>query len=198
MKMSDATRPAEDDRELVSRYLGGDRRAFEILVERHQPRVFGFVQGMIRDRPTAEELTQDIFVRAFRGIAGFRGDASFSTWLYRITVNHVRDHRISRPIRDRDRETSLDGLEEQGFDPPAGRAGPEEERRAAALEAAFHRCVAALEENLREAFLLRHQQNLDYGAVAETLKISRANAKVRVHRAREKLMAILREQGFDV
>ena len=86
------------DEDLVALARSGDRAAFEELVQRHADRLFGVVLRMVSDRQEAEEVTQEAFLRAWRGLGGFKGDARFFTWLYRIGVNEAR-RRLERGSR---------------------------------------------------------------------------------------------------
>jgi RNA polymerase sigma-70 factor (ECF subfamily) len=153
---------------------------------------------MVRDPALAEELTQDAFIKAYRNLSSFREEARFSTWLFRIAVNLCHDHRESLAARVRRKEASLDGLEQQALDPRTGTARPDELVEDREVAAGFQAGLDALDATYREAFLLRHQEGLGYVEIAEILEISRANAKVRVHRAREMILDALRARGFDV
>lgn len=194
---ADRGRDAEESR-LLESARGGDLRAFSRLVLRHQDAIYGLVVRLVGDADTAEELTQDVFLKAHRGLESFRGDARFSTWLYRIAVNLCHDHRASLAARKRKEETSLEDSEKIGVAIPDPSAGPDDVAAIAQMTRAFQDGLDALEDAYREAFLLRHQRDLAYDEIAEVLGISRSNAKVRVHRAREMILQALREKGHDV
>jgi RNA polymerase sigma-70 factor (ECF subfamily) len=184
--------------ELLERSRRGDHEAYGRLIRSYQDLVYGLVSRMVRDPELAEELTQDAFLKAFRNLSAFRGEAKFSTWLYRITVNLCRDHLGSLASRRRNRELSLDSPELGGLEPAAGLAGPDQEMEAGETAADFQAGLDGLAPMYREAFLLRHQEGLDYQEIAGVLEITVSNAKVRVHRAREMLMEVLRSRGHDV
>lgn len=192
--MNDRDREAE----LLRRAREGDTRAFGRLVETYQDMVYGLVFRMVRDPSLAEELTQDAFVKAYRRLDSFRGDARFTTWLYRIAVNVCHDQRGSAAARNRGLETSLDASEAGSLEPPAAEALPDEDLESREMAALFRAGVNALEPKYRAAFLLRHQEGLSYTEIASILEISENNAKVRVHRAREMVLEALRSRGFDV
>jgi RNA polymerase sigma-70 factor (ECF subfamily) len=189
---------AEEERDLLGRASGGDTRAYGRLVAAYQDRVFGLVFRALRDQAVAEEVTQDVFLKAYRSLASFRGDAKFTTWLYRIAVNACRDHRGSRAARKQSRETSLEGPDGEGTAPPPASGRPDLALEASEVETGFRAGLDSLEPRQREAFLLRHEEGLSYDEIAVVLGISIANAKVRVHRAREALLKTLRDRGFDV
>ena len=176
----------------------GDTRAFSGLVRLYQGRIYGLVRRLVHDEDVAEELTQDAFLKAYRRLDSFRGDARFSTWLYRIAVNVCHDYRGSRTARSRRTEDSLDLPETPEARMPRAGTRPDEEVATREMAEAFQASLDALGPNYREAFLLRHQEDLGYEQIAEVLDISVSNAKVRVHRAREMILDALREQGHDV
>lgn len=184
-----------EERELVRRSRNGDTQAFGRLVRFHQDAIYGLVVRMVRDPGLAEELTQDSFLKAYRAIDSFREASRFSTWLYRIVVNACHDHRGSLAAQVRSRETNID---QPDLNPTAPDTRPDEAVEFGEMADHFEAGLAALEPGHREAFLLRHQEGLEYGEIAEALGISSGNAKVRVHRAREAILAALRARGYDV
>lgn len=186
------------EQEWIDRARCGDLRAFDLLMRRYQTSIYALVRRMVRQDAVAEELTQDVFLKAYQGLGRFREEAAFSTWLYRIAVNHVRDYVASRKARDLKQEMSLEDLELSGFKPTSTVPGPEEATSLAEVATLFDSALKNLEPHLLEAFLLRHQEGLGYEQIALVLEISVANAKVRVHRARERILEELRGLGYDV
>jgi RNA polymerase sigma-70 factor (ECF subfamily) len=184
--------------DLLARSAGGDTGAYARLVRAHQDAVYGLVCRLVGDPMVAEELTQDTFLKAFRSLSSFRGDARFFTWLYRIAVNVCHDHRASQSARNRVRESSLDAPEIGAFDPVAPFARPDEVVEEEEVAEDFQKALDALEAPYREAFLLRHQEGLSYEELAEVVQISKSNAKVRVHRAREMILEALRALGHEI
>jgi len=187
-----------EDSRLLREARDGCTRAFGSLVRRHQDAIFGLVSRMVRDHAVAEELTQDVFLKAFRKLDAFRGDAKFSTWLYRIAVNVCHDYRASVTARIRREEMSLEAGSVKVMALPAPGARPDDQTIAREMAGAFQACLDRLNEPYRGAFVLRHQQGLGYDEIASVLGISRSNAKVRVHRAREMILGHLRRMGHDV
>jgi RNA polymerase sigma-70 factor, ECF subfamily len=188
----------EEERVCLRRASEGDTRAYGRLVAGYQDRVYGLVFRALRNAAVAEEVTQDVFLKAYRSLASFRGDAKFSTWLYRIAVNACRDHHGSRAARKQSRETSLEGPDGEGASPPPAPGRPDLALEASEVETGFQAGLDSLDPRQREAFLLRHEEGMTYDEIAVVLGISIANAKVRVHRAREALLKTLRDRGFDV
>jgi RNA polymerase sigma-70 factor (ECF subfamily) len=176
----------------------GDTEAYGLLVRAHQDLIYALVYRSVRDGAVAEELTQDVFLKAFRSLEMFRGESKFTTWLYRIAVNLCHDQRESLSARNRSRETSLDDVGPVSAEPatPAGR--PDQVLEANEMASTFQAGLDMLDPKYREAFLLRHGEDRSYEEIAEMLGLSVSNAKVRVHRAREMLLAALRSRGFEV
>ncbi|NNC39450.1 MAG: sigma-70 family RNA polymerase sigma factor [Acidimicrobiia bacterium] len=189
---------AEGEDSLLRRSVAGDERAFSELVRRHQDPVFGLIHRMVREDELAEELAQDVFLKAFQGLDKFRSESSFGTWVYRIAVNHVRDYLGSRTARDRKREKSLDGEDLSAFEPISTLPRPDELLQESETAEFFARSLEALDHHLKVAFLLRHQEGRSYADMAEILGITEGNAKVRVHRGREKILLVLRDAGYGV
>ena len=187
-----------EERRLLERARAGDTRAYGRLVRAHEGRVYGLIYRMVDDAALAEELAQDAFVKAYRGLGSFREDARFGTWIYRIATNLCRDHYDSRTARWDRKRTSLEDLGPAGMDPPASGTRPDEDAERNEMARDFDEAVRALDGKYKEAFLLRHHEDLGYDEISRVLEISRSNAKVRVHRARELVLAALRERGYDV
>jgi len=171
-----------DDDELVAAARDGDRDAFEELVRRTYTDTFTLARRLTGNDEDARDVTQDTYLRAWRGIGKFRGDAQFSTWLYRITANTANTH-----LRKR-RRTRAEPLDE--FNDPPERRG--ESHPAAVVEAAdlLERVSAAIDElpeKLRQVVVLRDVYGLSHESIGEELDISVTAAKVRLHRARRKL-----------
>lgn len=183
---------AAESHDWVQRARQGDLEAFAELVREHHGAVYAVVRRMVDEDQVAEELTQDAFLRAFRGLPGFRADARFSTWIHRIAVHLCLDWRASRRHRQERLETSLEALSAAGYDPATEEPGPDQIRELREAEASLQRQLATLSDEHRAAFLLRHQEGRSYEEIAEVLGITVTNAKVRVHRAREALLRGLR------
>lgn len=178
----------------VEEARAGSHEAFRRLMERHQDGVYGITLRLMRDRDEALEAAQDAFLKAFRGLGRFEQRARFSTWLYRIAVNVCYDRLGRRP---RPGEIGLEELLEKGEEPPAGAswsAGGELEARQG--ESALQRALDDLSEIYRMPFVLRQVEERSYEEIAGILGITVINAKVRVHRAREMLVARMKEWGL--
>jgi len=167
-----ASRPALDSD--VALAAGGDRDAFERLYRANSGRVFALCIRMVGDRSAAEELTQDVFVRAWGKLDQFRGDASFSTWLHRLAVNVVLNARKQQG-RHRARHEEMDGendaLPQAGLPVPGMRLD---------LEAA----IAMLPAGARRVFVLHDVEGYTHEEIAEQTGVTTGATKSQLHRAR--------------
>lgn len=182
------------DKALVARFKAGDEAAFEEMVSRYWDRIYAMVHQLLRNTQDAEEVTQDAFIRAHRGLENFRGDSSFSTWLYQIATNlarnrywywwrRKRDKSVSfdQPVGGEDSTTTLAEMFPSTIETPQDVTITNEfqERVSAAME--------FLNEKHREALVLRNIQNLSYEEISDRLGISIGTVKSRIARARESL-----------
>jgi RNA polymerase sigma-70 factor (ECF subfamily) len=175
----------------VGRAQQGDQDAFRSLVERHRDRAYGLALRILRSAADAEDAAQEAFVRAWQALPQFRGDASFSTWLYRIVARQSFD-RLERLKRRRERET---GLGEAG-EIAAGdrRLEPGEEPRARRIE----RLVGMLPETQRAVVTLFYYEDRSVEQVAAALSLPPNTVKTHLSRARARLRdAWLRESGSE-
>lgn len=184
----------ESDEAIVRAVRAGDTEAFARLIDRHEERVFAVLVRLTGDRQAAEELAHETFVRAYRGLGHFRGDASVGTWLVQIAIHLARD-RVRE--RSRSKSVSLDALLEREADAPVfAETRPQYDPLSGLSEReTAERVEAALQElppSYREAFVLFHLQEMPYEAIAETTGDSVGSLKVRVHRARK----LLKEKLF--
>jgi RNA polymerase sigma-70 factor (ECF subfamily) len=182
---------SNDDTALVRACQRGDREAFGLLVARHAAAVLGVASRIVGPGADAEDIAQETFVAAHRAIGGFKLDAKFSTWLYRIAVNKCTDALRAR----RSGQVSID---ETGDDD--GWAGADEETPQWALEQTelageLDRAVAALPVIYRQAFVLRHIEGLGYDEMADIVGVHRDTLKMRVYKARTLLCQALAHLG---
>ncbi len=187
---------------LVIRCKEGDQDAFNQLVSRYWDRIYGMVHQLLRNQQDAEEVTQDAFIRAHRGLSNFRGDSSFSTWLYQIATNLARNRYWYWWRRKRDQSLSFDaplGPDNEGTLAdliPAEQQTPED----AAITEEFTAKVSAgmeqLNEKHREILILRNVRNLSYEEIGQILNLSVGTVKSRIARARENLREKLGSEFF--
>ena len=167
---------------LVLAARDGDRGAFEDLVRATSSDTYSLARRLVGDEDDARDVVQEVYLRAFRGIRRFRGDAQFSTWLHRITANCAATH-LGRRRRHRH--------EELGDDPAVPDASPAHDPELVAESHALRDLLTAelaeLPPRLRAVVVLRDVYDLPHEAIATELGISVAAAKVRLHRARKRL-----------
>ena len=176
----------ELDHGLVKRVQSGDKMAFDLLVRKYQGKVIGLVSRLIRDPMAVEDVAQESFIKAYRGLATFRGDSAFYTWLYRITVNAAKNHLVSKARKAH--EGSIDAQEAEQYessellreyDTPEGVAETEEVR------VAVIRAIECLPEELKMAISLREFDGLSYEGIAEVMECPIGTVRSRIFRARE-------------
>ncbi|MGI4778496.1 MAG: RNA polymerase sigma factor RpoE [Janthinobacterium lividum] len=188
-------RPGEVDFALVQRTVAGDQKAFELLVIKYQRRIERLIGRMVRDVDLVEDIAQETFIRAYRALHQFRGDAQFYTWLYRIAVNTAkkalvdmkRDPTISesalRPASSDDDETYRSGNE------PISEETPETVMAAKEIASAVETAMDALPAELRQAVTLREIEGMSYEEIAEVMDCPIGTVRSRIFRAREAISA---------
>lgn len=191
-----AETPLGVDRELIGRVLSGRRDDFAGLVRRHHAAVLGLCVSMLGDEALADDAAQETFLKAYASLSEYRGDSSFSTWLYRIAANRCLDLRRQRSRRPAE---SLDALVEEES-PRLRRLLSEQEGGKSAEDADLvRRVLDALPEDYRLILTLREVQGLDYKELTQALDCSMDAVKARLRRARldfqEKLRHILGAAG---
>lgn len=191
-------RPEPDsDRALVERTLAGEQHAYELLVLKYQRRIQRLIGRMVRDVDLVEDIAQETFIRAYRALHQFRGDAQFYTWLYRIAVNTAkkalmelkRDPTVPEAAwrtSDDDDETSRPGNE------PIADETPESVLAAKEIGAMVQAAMEALPADLREALVLREIEGLRYEEIAELMQCPIGTVRSRIFRAREAVSTRIR------
>ena len=180
--------------QLVMAAKGGDEDAFATLVRLYEKRVFALAVRMCGSREDAAEAAQEAFLAAWQGLSFFRGDASFSTWLYRLTSNACVDL-LRREGRHRSAAgPSLDD-EELSLDVPDTALSPQDEAERHELREAIDRGLAALSPEHRQILILREMHQLSYDEIAEVLSLDTGTVKSRISRARRQLRNFLLKDG---
>ena len=174
------------DAECVRRVQQGDTDSFEVLVRRHEKAIFNLVYRLLGNYDEAAEVAQEVFLSAFRSIHQFRGEANFSTWLYRIGLNHASARRKSLQTSQQ-RHIPLDGTEviaDGAVDPAKSVEHKEIQQR-------VQQALNSLDPEDARIVLLRDLQDIPYEDVAEMLDIPVGTVKSRLHRARQALKTSL-------
>jgi RNA polymerase sigma-70 factor (ECF subfamily) len=184
----------DSDTLLVERTVAGDQAAFELLVIKYQRRIQRLIGRMVRDVDLVEDIAQETFIRAYRALHQFRGDAQFYTWLYRIAINTAkkfllelkRDLTVSESAFKTDHdddETSWAGNE------PIADETPESLLAAKEIASAVNAAMMALPEELRQALTLREIEGLSYEEISEMMNCPIGTVRSRIFRAREAISA---------
>jgi RNA polymerase sigma-70 factor (ECF subfamily) len=171
-----APSPAPTDEEIVARVLAGETGLFELLMRRHNQRVYRVAIAIVGDRGEAEDVTQDAYVRAFEHLHQFAGRARFSTWLTRIAV-----HEAWARLRRRGRHVAIEDTMETLHSPAAG---PEQGAADHELGRLIEHALAALPRVYGSVFMLREVEGLSTAETAACLDINEETVKTRLHRAR--------------
>ncbi len=187
--MPDAPPPQDADPILVQRAVAGDQRAYELLVIKYQRRIERLIGRMVRDTDLVEDIAQETFIRAFRALPRFRGEAQFYTWLYRIAVNTARKALVDLRRDPLVTEAALHGAESDDA-PTIGseltsEETPESELAAKEIASAVNQAMEALPEELRQAVTLREIEGLSYEEIAGTMHCPIGTVRSRIFRARE-------------
>ena len=185
----------EEDRELVRLSQSGNEAAFEDLVRRHQQRVFALVNGILRRPDDVEDVAQQVFLKAYLGIKKFDQRAAFSTWLYKIAVNECWDYLRKKKVRplvyeadlSEEQVSRLDGIVSANRPPE----GPNDRAEAREL---LERMLDTLPEQDRQLLLLKEVEGFSVQELAEILKLNVNTVKVRLFRARGRIMDLYRRR----
>ena len=167
--------------DVLDRARNGDREAFGQLVALHQHEVFTLAVRLVRDRDQASDVAQDAFIRAWRAMPKFRGDAKFSTWMHRITVNTAWTH------RSKQNKVRLDPLEALQSDPESSSLDPVRAGESVSIAPLITVALMELTESIRTVVVLKDIYDWSHTEIAERLGITVTAAKVRLHRGRKEL-----------
>ena len=191
--------PVPTDQMLVERTVAGDQRAFDLLVLKYQRRIERLIGRMVRDQDLIEDIAQETFIRAYRALAQFRGEAQFYTWLYRIAVNTAKKALVDLKRDPLITETALRGGGADDEDETSGMENeltsaetPETMLAAKEIAATVNSAMEALPEELRQAVTLREIEGLSYEEIAEAMNCPIGTVRSRIFRAREAISAKVR------
>jgi RNA polymerase sigma-70 factor (ECF subfamily) len=185
------------ERLLIRKLRERDEKAFREIVETYGDRVYNVTYRMLGNREEAEDVSQEVFITIFKSIDSFRGDSKFSTWLYRIAVNHCKN-RIKYLSRRHDRDQSeydeeVMGDEAAGAATPNPAPRPDKQLEGVELEQIMQRCIAQLEEEHRVVIVLRDVEDLSYEEICAITNLPTGTVKSRLHRARLVLKKMMLE-----
>jgi len=178
-----AQREDWSDEEVVKRVLDGETALYELLMRRHNQRLYRVARAILRDDAEAEDVMQDAYVRAYQNLASFEGRAKFVTWLTRIAV-HEALTRSRRRLRFQALDPSDESNGEIMQSPPSSTRSPEQQAYDRELAAVLEKAVSSLSEDHRLVFVLRDVEGMTTEETAHCLNLTEENVKVRLHRAR--------------
>ena len=176
------------EKDLIARAADGDASAFNQLMEMHERRMYAVALRMCANREDAQDCLQEAMLRVFRAIGSFKGQSTFSTWLYRITMNTCLDELRRKKNKQ---SSSLDNLLDQGWAPTDTGTSPEKHAMMRELRGHLAKSIQELPEDMRAAIVLRDIQGFAYDEIASMLDTNVGTIKSRISRGREKLREIL-------
>ena len=190
----------EEDFELLAKFKKGDQHAFELLVRKYKMIVYNTIYSIIGDAQEADDIAQEVFLKVYTKAGSFKGKSSFSTWLYRITVNRCVDELRKKNKKIISYETEFNEEEKLKLkDVLAGKEGDiTEELRQKELQDIIQKAMNSLPEKYRIILTLKEMEGLSYIEISKIMKISLAKVKIWLFRARQKLkekLAFLYPQG---
>lgn len=181
------------DLELVQRIQSGDKKSFDVLVLKYQHKVISLVLRYVHDHDTAQDVAQEAFIKAYKGLRNFRGESAFYTWLYRIAINTAKNYLVSQNRRLPD--TDIDAQEAEQFGGESALkeyATPERELLTAEIQTTVTKAIEDLPEDLRTAIMLRELEGMSYEEIAVTMDCPIGTVRSRIFRARESIDKVLR------
>ena len=180
---AEVTKPVEEST-LIQRAMGGDAASFNTLMQAHERRMYAVALRMCGNHEDAQDCLQEAMLRIYRAISAFKAQSSFSTWVYRITMNACLDELRKRKSRT---STSLDGLLDTGWSPVDGGESPEGHAMRREMRRTLQKCIGELPEDMRAAVVLRDIEGYSYEEIAGILDANVGTIKSRISRGRERL-----------
>ncbi len=184
----------EIDRQLVARAQGGDKQAFNLLVEKYQRKLARLLSRFIPDPAEVEDVTQEAFIKAYRALPAFRGDSAFYTWLYRIGINTAKNYLMAMGRRA-PTSTEVEAEEAEGFDEGEQLRDintPESALLTSEIAETVNKTIEQLPEELRTAIQMREIEGMSYEDIAKAMDCPIGTVRSRIFRAREAIAEQLR------
>ena len=177
---------AKVDQLLVERVQKGDKRAFDLLIQKYQHRIVSLVSRYVSDSSEAQDVAQEAFIKAYRAIGRFRGESAFYTWLYRIAINTAKNWIVAKNRRPPLSDIDASDAEQYDMDSRLKeRSTPENELLREEIENTVYGTIANLPEDLRTAIMLRELDGMSYEEIATTMECPIGTVRSRIFRARE-------------
>ena len=184
----------EIDRQLVVRAQGGDKQAFNLLVEKYQRKLARLLSRFIRDPAEVEDVTQEAFIKAYRALPAFRGDSAFYTWLYRIGINTAKNYLMAMGRRA-PTSTEVEAEDAEGFEEGEQLRDintPESALLTSEIAETVNKTIEQLPEELRTAIQMREIEGMSYEDIAKAMDCPIGTVRSRIFRAREAIAEQLR------
>tara|TARA_R110001592_G_scaffold175466_5_gene414681 strand:+ start:5723 stop:6334 length:612 start_codon:yes stop_codon:yes gene_type:complete len=175
------------DQKLVTRVQKGDRTAFDLLLVKYQNRVASIVSRFVDDRNDIADITQEVFIRAFRSIHSFRGDSAFYTWLFRIAINHAKSYLQKNKVRKAQQSNEYSEKQANGHAKYFNIENPENILSRSELAKSIENALAVMPAELSIALILREFDGLSYGEISKVMECPIGTVRSRIFRARELL-----------
>ena len=181
------------DRELVERVKQGEKKAFDLLVQKYQFKIVKLVSRYVHDPSESMDVAQETFIKAYRALPGFRGDSAFYTWLYRIAINTAKNHLVAMGRRPPSSDIDAQDAEQFAGDSLLKEiATPEHLLLKDEIEQVVYKAIEDLPEDLRTAITLRELEGLSYEEIAQSMGCPIGTVRSRIFRAREAIDTKLR------
>ncbi|MEN8129300.1 MAG: RNA polymerase sigma factor RpoE [Pseudomonadota bacterium] len=175
-----------NDLMLIRRVQAGDKSAYDVLVLKYQHKIIKLISRYVHDPDAAQDVAQEAFLKAYRGLTRFRGDSAFYTWLYRISINTAKNHLVAQGRRMPDYE--VDAQEAENYEgAPALRDNdtPERQLLKDEIERTVYRAIKELPDDLKTAITLRELEGMSYDEIAQSMDCPIGTVRSRIFRARE-------------
>lgn len=177
---------ANVDQLLVERVQKGDKRAFDLLIQKYQHRIVSLVSRYVSDPAEAQDVAQEAFIKAYRAVKRFRGDSAFYTWLYRIAINTAKNWIVAKNRRPPNSDIDASDAEQYSISSRLRETStPERELLREEIERTVFDTIAKLPEDLRTAIMLREMDGMSYEEIAITMECPIGTVRSRIFRARE-------------
>ncbi len=183
---------ASVDAELVKRVQAGDKSAYDLLVRKYQSKIINLVSRYVKDPSLAMDVSQEAFIKAYKGLPKFRGDSAFYTWLYRIAINAAKNHLVSQARRQPD--IAVDAAEAEQFSDAVllrDNDSPEHVLLSEEIREHVIEVISGLPDDLRQAITLRELDGMSYEAIADVMGCPIGTVRSRIFRARERIDHVL-------
>lgn len=184
----------EIDQALVDKVKAGDQAAFGVLVSKYQSRIMHLVSRFVHNQAEVEDVTQEAFIKAYRGLKNFRGESAFYTWMYRVAINTAKNHLVSMGRKAPGSDIDAQEAEQyEGASALKEYATPERLLMSEQMRVCIQETIANLPIDLKTAITLREYDGLSYEEIAETMDCPIGTVRSRIFRAREAIENALAE-----